>query len=353
MNDNTNYFKIGLFVIGAVVVAVLAVIVLGGGDLFRQEVLVETYFDESVQGLEIGSPLKLRGITVGQVREITTARWVYDTTSNLVMVVAAVYGENVKGATAGQIENKCTEMISQGMRVRLASQGLTGIVYLEADFYEPDRFPERSLDWTPKHLHVPSAPSNITRLGESLERILNNLEAINVSKITKHLDELIVTLQGKIASADVAGLNRQLESLLGELRSTNTRINRLVSDKRTEQLLSDATAAVSGARRIVEAAESPVADTLAALPEAGKNLKQLTAHANNAARELPGLVRQVQTAVDRIDRLVVSERRDIQVILNNMREVTNNLEALTQSARQYPSRVFFGGPPSKAKAGSK
>ena len=72
--SSANYFKIGLFVIGASALVIIGVIVLGAGTVFRQYIPLETYVDESVQGLEIGSPIKHRGIQIGSVEYISFVR---------------------------------------------------------------------------------------------------------------------------------------------------------------------------------------------------------------------------------------------------------------------------------------
>src|SRR5215831_17305796 len=65
-----NYFKLGLFVIGAIVAGVIVLVIIGSGRWFQPKVTVESYFNESVQGLDIGSKLKYRGVAIGQVTRI-------------------------------------------------------------------------------------------------------------------------------------------------------------------------------------------------------------------------------------------------------------------------------------------
>ena len=70
MDDRTNYFKIGLFIISATVLATLTITILGGGTVFQKTMTVETYFEESVQGLDAGSPVNFRGVKIGKIAEI-------------------------------------------------------------------------------------------------------------------------------------------------------------------------------------------------------------------------------------------------------------------------------------------
>ena len=70
MSAQTKYFKLGAFVLTAIAVGVTALVVLGAGTIMRKKVMVETYMDESVQGLEAGAPVKFRGVTVGRLEKI-------------------------------------------------------------------------------------------------------------------------------------------------------------------------------------------------------------------------------------------------------------------------------------------
>ena len=73
MGTRANYFKIGLFVIAAAAIAITSVVYMGAGALFRKKLLMETYIDESVQGLEIGSAVRYRGVKIGAVDKIDFA----------------------------------------------------------------------------------------------------------------------------------------------------------------------------------------------------------------------------------------------------------------------------------------
>ena len=71
MSAQAHNVKLGLFVIGAVVAAVLLLLIVGSGRWFQSKTVIETYFNESVQGLDIGSKLKYRGVTIGEVTKIS------------------------------------------------------------------------------------------------------------------------------------------------------------------------------------------------------------------------------------------------------------------------------------------
>ena len=63
MSAKANHFKLGLFVLGGAGAVLMALLLLGLGSRFRKPLMVETYLDQSVQGLEIGSKVNFRGVT--------------------------------------------------------------------------------------------------------------------------------------------------------------------------------------------------------------------------------------------------------------------------------------------------
>src|SRR5438105_13368686 len=70
MSAQANFFKLGFFVIGATVVLVLLLLILGSGRWFQSKIPIETYLNESAQGLEVGAKVKYRGVVVGEVAKI-------------------------------------------------------------------------------------------------------------------------------------------------------------------------------------------------------------------------------------------------------------------------------------------
>src|SRR5207302_3365650 len=69
----TNHWKLGLFVLLAVGAMLGALFWLAARRLRRESFPAISYFDQSVQGLDVGSPAKFRGATVGTVTDISIA----------------------------------------------------------------------------------------------------------------------------------------------------------------------------------------------------------------------------------------------------------------------------------------
>ena len=73
--------------------------------------------------------------------------------------------------------------------MRLASQGVTGAAYIEADYQDPARNPALEIDWQPHYPYVPSSRSRITQLSESVEKILRSVENIDVGRLVDGLEK--------------------------------------------------------------------------------------------------------------------------------------------------------------------
>ena len=71
MSTKVSKTAIGAFVLGAIVLLVAAVLVLGAGKFFTKKHTYITYFVGSVKGLNLGSPVTFRGVKVGEVTDIS------------------------------------------------------------------------------------------------------------------------------------------------------------------------------------------------------------------------------------------------------------------------------------------
>ena len=77
MSAQASYFRIGVFLMSAIAITIVGMVALGGGRWFKNIESFESYFDESVQGLTVGSPIKYRGVQVGTVESVTFVGDVY------------------------------------------------------------------------------------------------------------------------------------------------------------------------------------------------------------------------------------------------------------------------------------
>src|SRR5436309_12982794 len=133
----TNHWKLGLFVLLAVGATLGTLFWLGARRFRRESFPAISYFDESVQGLDVGSPVKFRGVTVGTVTDITIAPDHRHVQVSADMYVDALVrlGLRTRAPKSGE------EFIPPNLRVQLASAGITGVRFIQTDFFDPERYP--------------------------------------------------------------------------------------------------------------------------------------------------------------------------------------------------------------------
>jgi paraquat-inducible protein B len=244
MSAKPNYFKIGVFIIASVILIVIAVIIWGAELFTKEKIYFETYFDSDVTGLAIGSPVLARGVKIGQVEDIAFAASVYDVIpgqtkvskySSYVRVLCSIPKEESKERT-GYITDemrviRTKGLIEQGLRLRLASNILTGQSYLEGTFLDPNRFPMLDITWEPKYMYLPSAPGEFTTMKDSVDKILVRLEEIDVKIIADNANQLLLELRQLVKSSDPNTVNTNLPQVLARLDSLLARTDREFAEK--------------------------------------------------------------------------------------------------------------------------
>ena len=258
MKTRTGYFRLGLFIIGAVATGVLLLVLLGVGNLFRPTVMMETYFDGSVQGLDVGAPVKLRGVTIGEVTRIgfTRARYEPDVPPverhQYVMVEATIRADRLGTGDRLPTPEVVQAMVDRGLRVRLTPQGVTGIYFLELDFLDPDLQVPIDIRWEPEHIYVPSAPGTVTQFIEYADRIGRRLDALDVERVVDSMQRVLDNLEAVTGGLEMARINDETIALLGEFRASAERLDRVLSSPALARVPEDLGTAASNLRALSE-----------------------------------------------------------------------------------------------------
>jgi phospholipid/cholesterol/gamma-HCH transport system substrate-binding protein len=353
MSAQINYFKIGLFVVVASIIGVVSIIVLGVGSFFQKTVMIETYFVESVQGLEQGAPLKFRGVLVGKTTEITLVGKAYPTDHQYVLIRATLFPDTFRITCSPPSESDLKKEIEKGLRVRLSFQGLTGAAHLEMDYMDPISNPPLKIEWTPKHCYIPSASSTIRRLSDAVDKILKNFESIDLKTIGKNFNTSLKELSRILSQANLGKVGEQAETLLSELRETNRRVAKLLKDPKIDSLLPDAAATMAAARRFAEDTQQPVSQLLHTFNDVSAGMAELAVKLDALSGDTTESVVRLKGILRRLDDLIAERQPDIETALENIRLISENLKEITDNAKKYPSQFLFGEPPPRSNTGDK
>ncbi len=355
MTQKTNFFKLGLFVIISFGLGALFLIIFGAGQVFKKEILAETCFNESVQGLSIGSEVKYKGIKIGTVKAITSAAQIYKTKSDYVLIIISLEKNISMGQTTGSSTERMQNAIKDGLTARLAFKGLTGVAYLETDYTAANAQDHLNISWTPKNTYIPSRQSSMKQYGDALNQILDNLAAINLKGITSDIEILLKTLDKKANNFDIENISTLAASLLSELKATNQKVGKTLESEQIKHLLDDAQASFSDIRQIVETAKPPLKNAISDFQTAAqstKNMttgleKQLAPRIDSLSGNLDRLMTSLASTSGLLESMVWLNSDRIKLIIENLETTSENLKQMSKDIKQYPGRLLFQKPPKK------
>lgn len=344
MDEGQNYRRLGLFVLVTLALVAGILFVLGGRSLFQPTFIFETYFDESVAGLEIGAPVNFRGVPLGQVTEIVTASALYQGDVPLVkrksyiVVRAKVSGSSA--AQTAQLEKDTRENVELGLRVQTQLAGITGQQYLALDYFDPKTHPPLEFDWTPKYPYVPSVPSLTGTIIANAQSFIASLNEADVKDLGQNLNKLVVNLNAKLDKVPVAEIFTELEGALKSARRTIDRVDRVIAGAPIDETVRNL---ASASARLDKLLANPglhqTVDNVAALTERLRKIGE--------SGELDRVVRNIDEAVQRIDGMLRDNQYDVRTILQDLRVTANNLRTLSETVKRYPAGALIGGPPEK------
>ncbi|HEX4173815.1 MAG TPA: MlaD family protein [Acetobacteraceae bacterium] len=325
------YLRVGALIVGGVALLVLMVWFLTGSEIGRGPVF-ESYFSESVQGLEVGAAVRYRGVTIGRVTDIGLVSAEYGGSQPLNVAsftYRLVFVRYVVDTTKiGQMPD-VQRAVSLGLRTRLASQGITGLSYIELDFADPDHYPAQAVPWQPKAVYIPSMPSTFMQVHDAAQQVLSKLSRLDFDRVGTQLDGLVTDMRTELARGDV------------------------------HQTLQEATDLLRTTRQAVDAANLPglstdIRQTTSALRGTlqGEQMQKLIANVSlaadrlaTAAAKLPAVLASLQVTAQRAGNGTADLEQSLVPLLRDMQATAGNLREMSDSLRRYPAQVFGQPPP--------
>jgi ABC-type transporter Mla subunit MlaD len=338
MEESKRYIRLGWFVVVCLTILFAVLFLLGGRKLFQPTFTFETYFNESVAGLDVGAPVRFRGVPLGQVSEILTSAATYekgvplDKRRQYIVVRAKI---NLSAEEVEQLKQDAIPMLKRGLRAQTQLAGITGQQYLAIDFFDPAKFPPLEFPWTPKFMYLPSAPSLTGQIVANAQVFLASLNEADVKTLGRSVNTLIADLDKKLSEAPIGEL----------IKNANATIERIDATL--------AAAPVGPTLRKLDAVSGRL-DALLADPgieQTVDNLAGITTRLRKLADDgdLDRMVTRIDATVERLDALIGDNQYDARVIVQDLRATAGNLRTLSETVKQYPAGALFGGPPEKVR----
>lgn len=255
MSKPVNPAVIGGFTVGALTLFVLALLIFGAGREFHADkVRYVVFFESSLNGLEVGAPVKLQGVKIGQVTEI--ALQIDNKRGILYKPVVLEIDRTTLSGTSGQALPKALEaeevkanrdmLVANGMRARLETQSLlTGLLYVDLNFY-PNKPPMYIGLQYKGLLELPGVPATTDEIRSTAEEMAEKLRSLPLDEIVQDLAVSLREIKIILGSDDVKRSRVALADTLEELQTASKTLN-----KHLEPMLKDSNAAIDTTRTLV------------------------------------------------------------------------------------------------------
>jgi paraquat-inducible protein B len=323
---------IGAFVVGAIALVVIAVVVFGSGRLFRQSRDFLLYFDNSVNGLRIGAPVKFKGVEIGSVKNILLQLGT-DEQVNKIPVIIEIDLEKLtsRGARADITVNRETfqrAIVDRGLRAQLEMESLvTGLLYVALDFLPgtPINLVQQG-NGDYEYQEIPTLPTAMEQARDAVTQILNKLDEIDFKALIASLESTVNGINRTVNSPE-------LEATIRSLKQTMPKIDEAVVSIR------DLAVGLNNSSKSLAAnLEQTSIDARASMQQADKALEQAT-----------DTLKSTQAAVANIQTLSDPDSPVIYELGKSLKEVSaaaRSLRSLSDYLERNPKALIFGKPAS-------
>ncbi|MFH1497289.1 MAG: MlaD family protein [Verrucomicrobiota bacterium] len=314
MKTKVSPAVVGLFVLGALLLGVIALLSFGGVNFFNKPERFAVYFDESVHGLDLGSPVKFRGVRVGRVVSVGL-RYLPERRRSLVEVQCELTRDVLTGADGAPIDvsdrAELQALVDQGMSAQLGVIGLaTGLLFVELDFRPGTEVDGLSAAVASDHVVVPAAPSSLSQFQANLTTILDKINGIDFVGLSEELKGLLVDARAQLAAADVGALIAAWTSTADnlnqvvaspELQDTLKQVN--AASKNLNQLLAKLDASAGPTTEQLNATLAQTRETMAAFTQTADTLRKFVGAQQNLGADAADALTKLGRAAEAVAQL--------------------------------------------------
>jgi phospholipid/cholesterol/gamma-HCH transport system substrate-binding protein len=297
MPGTTTQFKLGLFALAAVIALAATAVGFGVRGARSEAIRYQTYFDESAQGLELGAPVKYRGVKIGNVGDISIAP-----DRRQVGVGLAI---DRSAAVRLDLEQR-----SPALRTQIAMQGITGVKFIDMDFVSPESNPPMPLPFPPGARYIPSRPSLFKglegRLGGVVRDIPDLIEraTIAIDKLGRVLDDVREQKLAERAASfidHIDATNEQLQRWVDNLTAARLPTRAATSLDKFDALTTKLTRTVDeleGAGELVASAKRATDN----FGDVGRTARASSRELERTLRDVGDAARALREFIDALDR---------------------------------------------------
>lgn len=327
MSKSANKTLIGIFVLGATALLVIAVVVLGSGKFFKKSFPAIAYFEGSVGGLNVGAPVVFRGAKMGTV---TSVKLRFDPKSDEIQIPVFLEIEPERleiRDRSRRLDPVATLrlLIDRGLRARLEPQSiLTGQMQVDLDFY-PER-PARFVGADPGYPEIPTIPTPLQELAKRIEKL-------PLEQIVKDIGSAVAGINRFVNSPEIT---KSLRSVSVAAEEAKDLIGKL--DARIDPLVLNIEAAIKDARKLLQNIDRQVEPLGPSIRKASDSIEKTLKSADAA-------LHSAQKAIDGVEGNIGEDSPLVYQLNKTLEEVSNlarSVRRLADYLERHPESVLRG-----------
>ena len=327
MKTKISPAAVGMFVLGALLLGVVAFLSFGGTNFFSKQTRFLVYFNESVSGLDPGAAVKVNGVRIGHVAAINV-RYDQSNKVSLVQVICAV-DRNILADSAGKPIDitspaELQKLIDRGLRARLTLTGITGLLFVELDFEDAKKYPPDARFVGDQYPVVPSIPSPISEVQASIVEIVANIKQVDFAGLSRDLKVLLATTNQKVSAVD-------LKALGDKVGAAADAVTGFVSAPETRQTMLNLNAAITDLRVVLARIDTNVGPL-------SEEMKKTLADAQSA-------LKTIETTAATTQKFVAAQGNlgdEVTQSLRQLADAAASLEQLADALSRNPSSLLVG-----------
>ena len=320
MSQKPNPTSIGLFIIVGLALGVTALLLFSSSRLFSRTRLCIVYFNESLNGLNEGAPVKYRGVIIGSVKRVMV-HFNQATNDYAMPVIVEIeeklirerLGDEMEVFTVSALESR----VNRGLRASLQAESLvTGVLYVEVR-PNPHAPPAVFHQLKPIYPEVPTEPTQI-------QELFSNLASLDIKAIETNINTLLVKLDTVLGRVDVTSINAGITNVLAS-------VDRLVSSPEITNSLVATRATLEQYRLLGEKLNARV-DPMA------QSITNSLAEVNTTLAQLRGLAENLRNML----RPESPIRNDLDQLLQQLAGTAESISSLVEFLKQHPNALITG-----------
>lgn len=318
MSKKASPTLVGAFVVGAIVLVVGAVTILGSGRLFHKTYEFVLYFEGSVSGLREGAPVKYKGVEIGSITKILL-QLDEGAEANRIPVIINLDANKISGrGVGGNLANPAglKAAIDRGLRGQLQTESIvTGVLFVALDLV-PDSPAKFVQPPGSRYQEIPTISTTLQKAQDILGKLLTKLDDIDFKELLSSLADAVKNIEGLAKNKDMqeafAGVNRlvnkpELHAAIQSLDQTVLKISQAADgmqkvagslDRSVATLSADLKETLTGVRDAAKQIQVTVASVDGFVDPNSPTSYELT----KALKELSGAARSLRLMADYLER---------------------------------------------------